>query len=1023
MKLANRLYLCALAFVLAMATCFAQDFDVKGTVIDKTYGEPVVGAAIVVVGTNTGTITDLDGVFHLTVPQGAILQFSLVGMKTQTLPAESEMTIVLEDDISFLEEVVVTGYMTEKKADLTGSISVVKMKDIADVPTGNVMQALQGRVAGMNVVTDGTPGGGNTSTLIRGTTTINNSSPLYVIDGMPTRDNVGSIISSSDIESMQVLKDASSAAIYGAQAANGVIIITTKRAKKGEIKVNLDMSLTAQTFASGIELLNTKQWADCYWQAYQNGNNGNYPNSQLFGNGPTPVIAETYISGDKIMPLSDTDWIDEIYSTALLQNYNLSLSRGGENGGSSLSVNYMDHEGMCRNTDYNSINTRLSSDYHFLDHKLRMGENVAVNRWTRHFNPGGIEEMMFKILPMVPVYASDGSYGGGNVDVLNDTANPIRLTDNEANNNHTYWRIFGNAYVELEPFKNFILKSTFGLNYYNEENSVFTPKWQEGDRKVDINELSVSNVEQYNWVWSNQAQYSADFGESHLSVLLGTESKMEQGRWFNASGANLAYEELNYRYLDVVTSNKNVGGGASNYSMISYFGKLNYNYAERYLLSTTLRRDASSRFGKYNNSGIFPSVSLGWRISNESFMQSAKSWLDDLKLRLAWGINGNDMIDNSATYTLFRNDLNNGGYNISGDNQHLVAGTIRTHLGNPYLRWEQTEQRNIGLDATLLSNRLLLGLDFFDKQTEDMLYEPAYAAVLGEGGYSFQNVAAMNNRGYEFTLTWRDSIKDFSYEISFNGSRNVNRITRLPELVYYTWGCGNGDDISNVGYALGSWLGYETDGVFRTQAEVDEYMSTYDVQYGAPGVGRLKYVDYNGDKIINAKDRVVLGSDQPEFIGGLNLSASWKGFDLSLFFNGMVRKAWNNAKFYTELWSYWNGNHSTRMLDAYNAWNGYLESGVYNSDVPALTTNGANNENQSSDFFIEDGSFIKLKTLTLGYSLPDNLLSKCGIRSLRLYIQSQNLFTITSYTGADPEGLGYTYPIPRTFTFGVGIGL
>ena len=295
--------------------------------------------------------------------------------------------------------------------------------------------------------------------------------------------------------------------------------------------------------------------------------------------------------------------------------------------------------------------------------------------------------------------------------------------------------------------------------------------------------------------------------------------------------------------------------------------------------------------------------------------------------------------------------------------------------------------------------------------------------MLGEGGYSFQNVAAMSNRGFEFTIGWRDSVKDFHYDISVNGSFNKNRITQLPEDVYYTWGCGNGDNISNVGYALGSWLGYQTDGVFRTQAEVDEYTSTYNVQYGAPGVGRLRYVDSNGDKIINAKDRVVLGSDQPKFIGGLNVSMSWKGLDLSLFFNGMVRQAWNNSKFYTDLWAYWNGNHSTRLLEAYDAWKVYEKTGVYDSNVPALTTNGNNNENQSSDFFVENGSYIKLKNVTLGYTLPEKVLSKCHLRTLRFFIQSQNLFTITSYTGADPEGLGYTYPIPRTFTFGLSIGL
>ena len=1023
MKTLRSLCFCALTMILTVGVVSAQDINVSGTVTDKTFGEPVIGAAVMIVGTDAGTITDIDGKFQITAPTGSKLQFSSVGMKTVVYDAAPQMDIILEDDVNFLEEVVVTGYMAEKKADLTGSVSVVKMKDVADVPTGNVMQALQGRVAGMNVTTDGTPGGGKTSTLVRGTTTINNSSPLYVIDGMPTRDNVGSIVASSDIESIQVLKDASSAAIYGAQAANGVIIITTKKAKKGEIKVNFDMSLTAQMFSTGIDLLNTRQWADCYWQAYQNGNNGNNPNSAIFGNGDAPVIAQTYTSGNKTMKVADTDWAKEIYSTALMQNYNLSLARGGENGGSSLSVNYMDHDGMCRNTDYKSFNTRLSGDYHFLDNRLRIGENLAVTRWTTHNAPGGIEETMFKLMPMVPVYAEDGSYGGGYVDILNDSANPVRLTDNEAANKHVYWRVFGNAYIEVEPVKNLVLRSNFGVNYYNEENSTFVPRWQEGSRSVDTNELETSNAEQFNWIWTNQIQYSLDIARHSLTALVGMEAKREQYNYLMGRGTGLRYEDPDYRYLNTVTSGKDVAGTANTYSMVSYFGKLNYSYDSRYLASVTVRRDASSRFGKYNNSGIFPSVSLGWRISNEKFMSSAKSWLDDLKLRVAWGVNGNDMIDNSASYFLFRNDLNNGGYNINGDNTILEPGTVKTHSGNPYLRWEQTQQTNVGLDMAFLSSRLTAGFDFFDKQTKDMLYEPAYAAVLGEGGYSFQNVAAMSNRGFEFTIGWRDSVKDFHYDISFNGSLNKNRITQLPEDVYYTWGCGNGDNISNVGYALGSWLGYQTDGVFRTQAEVDEYTSTYNVQYGAPGVGRLRYVDSNGDKSINAKDRVVLGSDQPKFIGGLNVSMSWKGLDLSLFFNGMVRQAWNNSKFYTDLWAYWNGNHSTRLLEAYDAWKVYEKTGVYDSNVPALTTNGNNNENQSSDFFVENGSYIKLKNVTLGYTLPEKVLSKCHLRTLRFFIQSQNLFTITSYTGADPEGLGYTYPIPRTFTFGLSIGL
>ena len=1013
-----------LSFALLM-TCIiasAQKFEASGTVTDAS-GEGIIGATVMEKGTTNGTVTDFDGNFALQVEKGATIVITYIGYKTVEIPAGAGLDIRMEDDATSLNEVVVTGYMTEKKADLTGAVAVVKMRDVADVPTGNVMQALQGRVAGMNITTDGTPGGGSTSTLVRGTTTINNSTPLYVIDGMPTRDNVGSIISSGDVESIQVLKDASSAAIYGAQAANGVIIITTKRAKNGETKVDFSASLTAQTFSTGVDMLNTQQWANCYWQAFKNGNGGATPSSELFGNGATPVLADSYKSGDKVMPLRSTDWADEIYSTALMQNYNITLSRGGEHGGSSLSFNYMKHDGMVRNTDYESFNTRLSGDYKFIDDKLRIGENLAVTRWKEHIQPDGIEETIYKLQPMVPTYATDGSYGGGYVDVLNDSPNPMRLTDNIANDKHERWRIFGSAYVEVEPIKNLIARSTFGVNYYHDNNSTFIPKWQEGARSVNTNELTVNNARQFNWTWTNQIQYSFDIDKHSVTALLGMEAKREKYNFLEGYGTGLEYETLDYRYLDVVTSGKDVHGRSNTYSMISYFGKVNYSYDSRYLASFTLRRDASSRFGKENNSGVFPSISAGWRISEEAFMKDTRTWLDNLKLRASWGINGNDQIDNSATYSLFENSLNNGGYNLHGDNQTLAAGTIRTHTGNPFLKWEQTNQVNLGIDAAFLSNRLTVSLDYFNKNTKDMLYQPAYAAVRGEGGYSYQNVAAMNNKGFEFTLGWRDNIKDFNYEVNFNGSFNKNKITELPDEVYYTWGCGNGVDISNVGYAFGSWLGYKTDGVFHTQAEVDDYVSRYDVQYGAPGVGRLKYVDSNHDGKINAQDRTVLGSDQPKFIGGLNLSATWKGFDASLFFNGMVRKAWNNSKYYTDLWAYWIGNHGERVLDAYNAWNNYEQSGTYNCDTPALTTSTANNENESSDFYVENGNYIKLKTLTLGYTLPRELLKKAHIRNLRVYFQAQNLFTITAYKGADPEGLGYTYPMPRSFTFGLNIGI
>ena len=1012
----------ALCAVCTMAS--AQNAKVNGVVTDAT-GESVIGASVMIKGTKVGTVTDFDGNFHIDAEPGATLVISYIGYKTQEVKASNNMAVTLQEESNSLNEVVVTGYTSEKKADLTGSVAVVKMSDIADVPTGNVLSSLNGRVAGVNITTDGTPGGGNTGTLVRGTTTINNSSPLYVIDGVMTRDNVGSILSSNDVESIQVLKDASSAAIYGAQAANGVIIITTKHAKKGEVKIDFEGSLTAQTFTINYDLLDAYQWGDVYWQAYKN-TYGVYPTSAIYGDGEKAQLNTTspYWTGSngQTLTATNTDWLDLMYKTALMQNYSLTLSRGGENGSSSLSVNWIDQDGMLKNTDYQRFNTRLTSDYNFLNNHVRVGESVAINYWKQHVAQGGIEEQLVKQHPAQPVYDSMGGYGGGYMDVFNDSPNPLRLQNNQKDNQHEYWRVFGNMYLEILPIKNLTLRSNFGVNYYNEFSKTFVPAWQEGTRQVDTNELDTYHYHNINWVWTNTANYLLDLGKHQTTFLVGMESKKYNTQDLKGYGRGLYSEDPNYRYLNSITNGAAVNGIGSKYNMVSYFGKINYAYDSKYLLAATVRRDASSRFGKNNNSGVFPSVSAGWRISSEKFMKNTHKWLDDLKLRASWGINGNDEIDNEATYTKYLVSLANASYNTSGDNQTLAPGANKTYTGNANLKWEQTKQFNIGLDATLLDQRLTATLDYFDKRTTDMLYQPPYAGVIGEGGYSWTNCISMNNKGFEFVLGWRDRLKSgFSYDISFNGSIYGNEIKSLPDAIYYTFGGGRPGQ-SIVGQAFGSWMGYKTDGVFRTQEEVDEYNKKYDVQFGKPGVGRIKYVDVNNDGKITTDDQTWLGSDQPKFIGGLNLSASYKGFDLSLFFNGMVRDAWNNSKYYTDLFQCWNGNHSTRLLDAMNAWTEYEKTGVYNCDTPALTTVDSNNESRGSEFFIEDGSFIKLKTLTLGYTLPKSLLQKISLRNARVYFQAQNLFTITGYTGADPEGLGYTYPLPRTFTFGLSVG-
>ena len=859
-------FISLLLFLLAIATQ-AQNITVKGIVVSSTDAEPLIGANVVSAAKRSNaTTTDFDGKFTIVVPEGSNLIISYIGYGTATVKATPNMTVTLKDN-SVVNEVVITGYSTEKKSDLTGSVAVVKMKDVSDTPTGNVIQALQGRVSGMNITTDGTPGGLSTNTSIRGASSFRSDAngPLYVMDGVMTRENIGTILNSNDVESIQVLKDAASASIYGAQAANGVIIITTKRAKKGEAHVTFDASLSLQTYQSGLDLLDAYQWGDVYWSAYKYAHNGATPNSSVYGNGPQAQL-QTYknLNGADVLPQS-TDWEDQIHRTALMQSYSIGLQKGDDNGSSSLSLSWLDHNGIVKNTDFQRLNSRFSTDYGFLNNRLKAGGNLAVNWWRSHDMPGGAEENAVKQHPAKAVYDVEGEYVDQINDILGDTPNLMRLIENIKTNENEHWRMFGNAYLQIEPVKNLIVKSNFGVNYYNEMVKTFEPSWL----RDPVNKLTQSTGKNVDWVWTNTAQYNLDINKHSLMALLGVEAKKYHNESFFGYGTGLEIEDPNYLYLENVTANKNVGAGASNYSMFSGFGKLNYTYDGRYLASFTIRRDASSRLSKDHNFDWFPSFSAGWRISREKFMAATSKWLSDLKLRASWGINGNDLIDNEAFYSKYLMSLNKGSYNMTGDGTTLAPGAFRVRTTNPDLKWERTYQTNVGFDAAFLNNRLSVSFDYFYKQTKDMLVEKPYIATIGEGGYCWYNGGEMVNKGFEAQLSWRDRVgKDFSYDIALNMSFQKNEVTDLLDDIYYSYGGGYGTH-SLVGQSLGSWMGFKTSGVFHSQAEVDAYCQQYQVEFGKPGVGRIRYVDANGDGKINYNDRTWLGCDLPKAQFGL----------------------------------------------------------------------------------------------------------------------------------------------------------
>lgn len=995
-----------LIFICFSAACFAQRANISGLVIDKETQKPVAGVTI---KSASGIVTtDSLGNFTINASRNEKLEVSHVSMSPLIvqIPASGSFIIELSSVAADLSEVVVTGYSTEKKKDITGAVSVVKMKDIASIPTGNVMSALQGRVPGVNISTDGTPGGVGTGVSIRGITTINNSTPLYVIDGVQTRTS--GFLNPSDIESIQILKDAASASIYGTQAANGVIIITTKRAAKNQTRVDFDARYSFQKYHTNIEMLNAQQWGDVYWKAYKN--DGVQPRHDIYGNGATPVIPE-FIDLKKTIRSGNTNWADEVYKPSLLQEYNVSVSRGGESGGSVFSLNYFDQDGLIKYTNYTRFTLRLNSDYRFLNNRFRIGENLNLNKISEKVKPGGIEELAIAQHPIIPVYDINGGYAGP-TQGLGDKPNPVRLLNEVRQNRNNQWRIMGNAYAELEPIKNLVLRSNFSLNYGNGFYSSFAPKWKEGDRTVNKNSLYTKSDYGIDWIWSNTIAYNRDFDKHHLSVLGGTEAKESRGEFIDAAREDYLIEVMDYRYLSAGSGKQTNGGLADRTAMVSYFGKLNYNFASRYLLSGTLRRDASSRFGNNNNAGLFPAVSAGWRISDEFFMKDL-SFLSSLLLRASWGKNGNDQIDNEATYTKYGINLAGAGYDIAGIQSGVIpTGITKLRSGNPNVHWEITTQTNLGFDLALLQNKLYLTLDYYVKKTEGMLIDRPYIAVIGEGGYMAYNGASLKNNGFEGVLTWRERKgNDFSYEVNLTGTAYKNKITGLPEEIYYTWGGGNGIDKSIVGQPLGSWMGYRTNGLYRTSDDLND-----GINQSGKALGRIRYVDTNGDKVINDKDREWLGTDLPRFTGGLNVAVTYKSFDVAFLLNGVVRKAYNNSKFYTDFFQLWTGNHSTRLLQAWDA------DANFNSTIPALTAVNLNDEGRLSEYFLENGNYIKLKNLQLGYTLPGSIAKRASLRNMRMYLQAQDLFTITKYTGADPEGLGYPYPIPRTFTFGINFG-
>lgn len=1021
----------ALCAVCTMAN--AQQVNVSGVIKDAT-GETVIGASVMVKGTKTGTVTDFDGRFHVECTPGATLVISYIGYQTQEVKAADGMNVVLQEAANDLNEVVVTGYTTQRKADLTGAISVVSVDDIAKQNENNPIKALQGRVPGMNISADGSPSG--TATVrIRGIGTLNNNDPLYIVDGIPAKAGMHEL-NGNDIESIQVLKDAASASIYGSRAANGVIIITTKKGKDGKIKVDFDGSIAVSTYAHKMKVLNAKEYGQVMWQAYVN--DGMDPNTNGLGyrydwgyNAQgTPVLngisMKKYLDDAGTTPAADTDWFDETTRTGVIQQYNVSVSNGSDKGSSFFSLGYYKNLGIIKTSDFNRFSARMNTEYKLLKNKmLTVGEHFTVNRTSEVQAPGGFLQNVLQFNPSLPIYTEDGNYAGP-VGGYPDRYNPVAVLERNKDNRYTYWRMFGDAYLNLNPFKGFNIRTTFGLDYSQKQQRFFTYPVTEGNVANNKNGVEAKQEHWTKWMWNAVATYNMELGKNRIDLMAGMELNRQDDIYFSGYKEGFSILNPDYMWPDAGTTNPQAYGGGSGYSLVSFFGKANYNYADKYMASFTIRRDGSSRFGKNNRYATFPSVSAGWRINQESFLKKA-SWIDDLKIRASWGQTGNQEIDNLARYTLYVSNYGvneNGGqsygtsYDIAGTNggSTLASGFKRNQIGNDNIKWETTTQTDLGFDFAFFRNTLYGNFDWYFKKTKDILVNMPGIAVMGEGSSQWINAGEMENRGFEFNIGYRNQTHfGLKYDVTANISSYRNKITALPTTVAANGTFGGNGVKSVIGHPMGAQVGYVADGIFKSQEEIDNHAT----QEGA-GLGRIRWKDLTGDGKITEADQTWIYNPVPDFTYGFNIYLEYKNFDFTAFFQGVQGvDIISDLKKETDIWAGLNIgflNKGKRLLDAWSATNP-------DSNVPALSLSDNNNEKRVSSYWVENGSYLKLRTIQFGYNFPQTIASKLAMQRLRMYVSAQNLFTIksSSFTGVDPENPNYGYPIPLNITFGLNV--
>ncbi len=1014
------LFLCAI--LLSAISAFSQQQAITGTVYDS---DNLPLSAATVSSPQQTVATDAKGNFSVRAATGSKLTVSYVGMKTQevTVTGQSPLIIHLEYEVKEGEQVVVIGYQTQRKADLTGSVAVVDVDDMKKQSVANPVKALQGQVPGMYITSNGSPSSPAT-VRIRGIGTLNDNDPLYIIDGVPTKGGLHEL-NQADIESMQVLKDASAASIYGARAANGVIIITTKHAKGSGVTVNANAYTSFSNYVTKMEMLDAKQYGQVLWQA--NVNSGYDPNTNSIQyrydwhvdpSTNLPILDKIYVpeylDAAQTIKAANTNWFDEISRTGIIQNYDVQLSNATESGKYLFSAGYFNNKGIIKTTGFDRISIRLNSDYNLLNKRLTIGENFSVSK-TKEVQADVINAAL-QAVPLIPVHTADGVGWGGPVAGMNDRQNPVRVLEDNKQNGYNYLRLFGNFFAELKLLKNFTFRSNYGIDYGNYYSRNWQKKYVSGYLVNDINKVINTQNHILNTTFTNTLAYKFNKSEHKLDAFIGTEYLTSTTNFFNASREDYVLEDEDYMYLDAGTGLKDNSGYGLKNVLMSYIAKANYSYKNRYLFSGTLRYDGSSRFGENNRFGLFPAFSAAWRLSEEDFIKDNIEAISELKLRFGWGQTGNEQIANNAIYNIYLPNYNITAYDIEGKKSGVLpSGFYLSQNANPNLKWEATEMSNFGIDYGFLNQKIYGSMDYYIKKTSGILILPPYIGVLGEGGNQWINGASMQNKGFEFMIGYRNRFSnDWSIDVTANFDIVRNKVTDLPAEVVNAYG-GDGRGQNILGHTIGSYFGYVADGLFRTQEEVDNW-----VDQSGKGLGRIRYKDLNGDGVINDYDRTWIGTPLPKFTYGFNANISYKNFDLSFLLQGIGKTDVNNeSKMYTDFWSAIesSSNKGTRLLNAWSPANP-------NSDIPAPVLTDNNWEARLSTYYIENGMYLKLRNAQIGYTFSESQLKKIYLKSLRVYVGGDNLLLLLkskSFTGLDPESPAFGYPNPMVVTAGVNI--